>query len=136
MSAKKIKNVPSLKLDHKLSVGSIVWAKLRSYSWWPAIIIRSTDCSRPEAKFGNSWVFWFGDHKISEISRKNIFGFVSNFHHLFCDASGKRRKAAIYEALEVLADRCSYHSINVKDLVSWAKNQFQTLDETSISSSG
>ncbi|GFT72375.1 DNA-methyltransferase 3B [Trichonephila clavipes] len=130
----KIKKL-SLKLDHKLSVGNIVWAKLGSHNWWPAIIIRSSDCGYPEAKFGNSWVFWFGDHKISEISRKRIVGFVPNFLQIFRDASGKKWKAAVYEALEIVAARCNHFFRNAKDLMSWAIKEFKAYDETLIGSS-
>ncbi|GFY49087.1 hypothetical protein TNIN_462631 [Trichonephila inaurata madagascariensis] len=130
----KIKKL-SLKLDHKLSVGNIVWAKLGSHKWWPAIIIRSSDCGHPEAKFGNSWVFWFGDHKISEISRKRIVGFIPNFLQIFRDASGKKWKAAVYEALEIVAARCNHSFRNAKDLMSWAMKELKAYDETLIGSS-
>ncbi|GBM46253.1 hypothetical protein AVEN_224819-1 [Araneus ventricosus] len=132
MSSKKMKMDKCLKPLQKASVGTIVWGKLGSYQWWPGIIIKSSDCGQPEAKFGNLWLFWFGDHKISEISRKKIIGFTLNFLQIYVGISGKNLQKAVFEALEVLANRCSYHFENTEVLISWAKKGFQDSDEALI----
>ncbi|CAL1294732.1 unnamed protein product [Larinioides sclopetarius] len=134
MSSKKMKIDKCLKPLQQASAGTIVWGKLGSYQWWPGIIIRSTDCGQPEAKFGNLWLFWFGDHKISEISRKKIVGFTLNFLQMYDGISGKNLRKAVFEALEILACRCSYHFEKVEALISWAKTGFQDSDEALFSS--
>ena len=50
-----------------LRQGQIVWARLSSQRWWPAILITAAMCGRGSPKPNHSVVFWFGDHKISEV---------------------------------------------------------------------
>ena len=47
--------------------GHLVWAQLGSHHWWPAMIISAVDCGKASSKPDRCWVFWFGDHKISEV---------------------------------------------------------------------
>ncbi|XP_055930560.1 DNA (cytosine-5)-methyltransferase 3A-like isoform X2 [Argiope bruennichi] len=134
MSNKKTEKDIRFQQELKTSVGTIVWGKLGSYHWWPAIIINSSDCGQPEAKFGNLWLFWFGDHKISEVSRKKIVEFTSHFSRMFVGISGKKLQKAVFEALEILAARCNYNFENVEALISWAKEEFKGSDTALISS--
>ncbi|GIY19748.1 hypothetical protein CEXT_622501 [Caerostris extrusa] len=118
----------------KFSVGNIVWAKLGSYKWWPAIIIQASDCDKPEAKFGNLWVFWFGDYKISELSKKRIIEFTSNFLQKYDETCEKKNfKKAVYEALETVATRWNYCSESSEALFVWAKNGFIANDRPLVS---
>ena len=51
-------------------VGNIVFASLKSSAsisrWWPAIVIEGKGVNKPE-KSGFLWIFWFGDHRISQV---------------------------------------------------------------------
>ncbi|GIX96743.1 hypothetical protein CDAR_591681 [Caerostris darwini] len=125
-----------IKLDQldKFSVGNIVWAKLGSYRWWPAIIIQASDCDKPEAKFGNLWIFWFGDYKISELSKKRIIEFMPNFLRMYDESYKKKNfKKGVYEALETLATRWNYCSESSEALIVWAKNGFIANDRPLVS---
>lgn len=45
-----------------------MWAQLGSrQQWWPAIVIDGEDCGHATVKEAHSWVFWFGDHKVSQV---------------------------------------------------------------------
>ena len=50
--------------------GSLVWARLGNQRWWPAMVINAVDCGKSVSKRNHCWVFWFGDHKISEVLRQ------------------------------------------------------------------
>ncbi|CAG2186092.1 unnamed protein product [Mytilus edulis] len=59
-----------IRTDHKLSddsnFGQVVWGKLGRQRWWPAIVVEGYMVLRKQAEPGHSWLFWFGDHKITE----------------------------------------------------------------------
>jgi len=45
-----------------------VWAQLGARQlWWPAIVINAEDCGQASIKEAHCWVFWFGDHKVSQV---------------------------------------------------------------------
>ena len=52
-----------------------MWAQLGSHQWWPAVVINGDDCGRAAAKDWHSWVFWFGDHKVSEVVTSYFLSF-------------------------------------------------------------
>ena len=46
-----------------------MWAQLGSrHPWWPAMVIAGEDCGHTRVKQDHTWVFWFGDHKVSQVS--------------------------------------------------------------------
>ena len=50
------------------TVGRIVWAKLTARcKAWPAMTIRGSDAAQSPASADNQWVFWYGEHKVSEV---------------------------------------------------------------------
>ena len=48
-------------------LGELVWGHLSRQRWWPGIIIQANLCHLPQAKHSAKWLFWYGDHKISEV---------------------------------------------------------------------
>ncbi|XP_076312572.1 DNA (cytosine-5)-methyltransferase 3B-like isoform X2 [Tachypleus tridentatus] len=110
------------------SVGEIIWAKLGSTRWWPAIIIWGTDCGQPPAHTGHTWVFWFGDHKISELPRDKLVDFVEDFSSKFSDFAGKMFKRGVLEAIREVAVHAKVEFVEGDSarMLSWAKNGFRT----------
>ena len=50
------------------TVGRIVWAKLTARcKAWPAMTIRGSTAAQSPAGADNQWVFWYGEHKVSEV---------------------------------------------------------------------
>ena len=46
-----------------------MWAQLGGRQrWWPAVVITGEDCGHDTVKQAHCWVFWFGDHKVSQVS--------------------------------------------------------------------
>ena len=46
-----------------------MWAQLGGRQrWWPAVVITGEDCGHDTVKQAYCWVFWFGDHKVSQVS--------------------------------------------------------------------
>ena len=63
------------------SIGRLVWAKLASQHWWPGMVVRGAYCGQRRAKVGVSWIFWFGDHKVSEV---RLHGSTQHDGPFFC----------------------------------------------------
>ncbi|KAI0223442.1 hypothetical protein LSAT2_025369 [Lamellibrachia satsuma] len=47
-------------------LSKLVWAKLSRQVWWPGMVIKGTYCGLKPARPRHLWIFWFGDHKVSE----------------------------------------------------------------------
>ncbi|GFT92238.1 hypothetical protein NPIL_332731 [Nephila pilipes] len=106
--------------------GDFVWGKMRSFPWWPAIIIDPNDCGRDTVTKNNFWVFWFHDHKITEIERGNILDFKQHFSEKYNAKIGKSLKQAIEEVLIILAVRHRIKFSNPFSLFEWATKGFHT----------
>ncbi|XP_076338328.1 DNA (cytosine-5)-methyltransferase 3B-like isoform X5 [Tachypleus tridentatus] len=130
-SEKKKEDFESTENPHKIlepSIGDIVWGKLGSTPWWPAIVIWGSDCGQPPAHPDQTWVFWFGDHKISELPKDKLLGLVGAFNDNYIDLGGKFFKRGVLEALQEMAVRAG---VDVAEgdsakLLSWAKHGFRT----------
>ncbi|XP_037083742.1 DNA (cytosine-5)-methyltransferase 3A-like [Pollicipes pollicipes] len=48
-----------------LTEGSLVWAKLGASKWWPGMLVKG-ERGGMLASRDRPWVYWFGDHRISE----------------------------------------------------------------------
>ena len=50
------------------------------------MVITGEDCGRATMKEGHSWVFWFGDHKVSQVLcwllLDDFYNFFSHFPHI------------------------------------------------------
>ncbi|XP_033735640.1 DNA (cytosine-5)-methyltransferase 3A-like [Pecten maximus] len=104
-------------------IGKLVWAKLGRDRWWPGTIVPGPMARMPSADPGYSWVYWFGDHKISQIAAEKIVPFVYNFSHFFGKKTGKLYQSAISEALQVCVMRCGI--VKSEDAVlQWAVDGF------------
>ena len=57
-----------LPFQSPVQIYDLVWAKFGRSRWWPAIIITHSDCHMDMPKTAHHWVFWFGDHMISQVS--------------------------------------------------------------------
>jgi len=45
-----------------------VWGKLGRQHWWPGIVVEGYMVLKQQAQPNTSWIFWFGDHKISQVN--------------------------------------------------------------------
>lgn len=55
-------------LEDGRTIGRIVWAKLTARSKaWPGITILGSNAAQSPASAENQWVFWYGEHKVSEV---------------------------------------------------------------------
>jgi hypothetical protein len=94
-------------------------------------------CKQKPAKKGQTWVYWFGDHQVSEIPKSKIKSFVQNFAE-FSKGTSSLTSLRVKEALQVLASRADISfpldenvatsSTSIGDdnaLILWAKNGFQ-----------
>lgn len=50
-------------------IGTLVFGKLRGFSWWPGRIVSWWMSGRSRAADGTRWVMWFGDGKFSVVSK-------------------------------------------------------------------
>ncbi|XP_052103473.1 uncharacterized protein LOC127736951 [Mytilus californianus] len=124
-----------IRTDHKSSddpnFGQVVWGKLGRQRWWPAIVLEGYMVLRKQAEPGHSWLFWFGDHKITEVSRERIVPFVANFIRMYGGKTiGNLFKHGVEEAIKVSAERCNYN-YSTNQLLDWALKGF--LEESTSS---
>lgn len=68
MPPKKRPFTPAFFASEIWEIGSIVWVKWGN-KWWSGIILKRED-HEDRAKVKNYLIFWFGDHRVSEV---NIF---------------------------------------------------------------
>ena len=47
--------------------GKLVWARLAGEKWWPGMIIKGSQVYLQGDNENMSWIFWFGDHKVSQV---------------------------------------------------------------------
>lgn len=85
---------------------NIVWAKLRGYPWWPAIVKQASDApsellSTAEIQIKSKTsilVYFFGSHDFSLIPIENIRPFWENIDFFSSQKTGSKVKMAIKEA--------------------------------------
>ncbi|KAF8790947.1 DNA (cytosine-5)-methyltransferase 3A-like [Argiope bruennichi] len=110
-----------------LKRSSIVWGKLKGLPWWPGIVVDADDCGQSNVRNDHQtklWIFWFGDHKVSQVESKNLKEFEENF----CEKSvskNKLLKCAVEEVLIILADRYNIEYSDPSSLFEWAKEGFK-----------
>ncbi|XP_042246254.1 DNA (cytosine-5)-methyltransferase 3A-like isoform X6 [Thunnus thynnus] len=88
-------------------IGTLVFGKLRGFSWWPGRIVSWWMSGRSRAADGTRWVMWFGDSKFSVVCVEKLMplsSFSSAFHQPTYNKQSMYRKA-IFEALQVASGR-------------------------------
>uniref|UniRef100_A0AAX7VG64 DNA (cytosine-5-)-methyltransferase n=1 Tax=Astatotilapia calliptera TaxID=8154 RepID=A0AAX7VG64_ASTCA len=88
-------------------IGTLVFGKLRGFSWWPGRIVSWWMSGRSRAADGTRWVMWFGDGKFSVVCVEKLMplsAFSSAFHQPTYNKQSMYRKA-IFEALRVASVR-------------------------------
>lgn len=116
-----------------IRLGTMVWAKLDGWPWWPGIVVTHNDCGLPPPrKPTNYWVYWFGGHQtVSEMPAEKLSGFLDDhFVRLLNQAYNNLYEKGVLEALRMLA-----HSKNQPRLVkptagklkSWAIKIFSSV---------
>ncbi|XP_044232448.1 DNA (cytosine-5)-methyltransferase 3A-like isoform X7 [Thunnus albacares] len=88
-------------------IGTLVFGKLRGFSWWPGRIVSWWMSGRSRAADGTRWVMWFGDSKFSVVCVEKLMplsSFSSAFHQPTYNKQSMYRKA-IFEALQVASVR-------------------------------
>lgn len=92
--------------DSLYHIDNVVWAKLRGYPWWPAIVKEASDApselvstAKQHIKAKSSiLVYFFGSHDFSLIPIENIRPFWANVDHFSSKKTGSKVKMAIKEA--------------------------------------
>lgn len=64
-------------VPQEFEIGEIVWAKMRGYPHWPALIIKPP--SSDTVKMSHKYVLFFGGKEHGSISSKNIWDFDANY---------------------------------------------------------
>ncbi|XP_077443360.1 DNA (cytosine-5)-methyltransferase 3A-like isoform X9 [Stigmatopora argus] len=88
-------------------IGTLVFGKLRGFSWWPGRIVSWWMSGRSRAADGTRWVMWFGDGKFSVVCVEKLMllsSFSSAYHQPTYNKQPMYRKA-IFEALQVASVR-------------------------------
>ncbi|XP_036386719.1 uncharacterized protein LOC118779008 [Megalops cyprinoides] len=108
------KSTPSLRNSRKsypyedgqgFKTGDLVWGKLKGFSQWPGLVVGWRSKQVPTAM---RRVEWFGDGMLSEMHTGALLPFAA-FSKCFCNnsfSSLPAYKDAIYQVLELAADRC------------------------------
>ncbi|CAE1234789.1 unnamed protein product [Acanthosepion pharaonis] len=113
-----------------LEFGCIIWGKMSGYRPWPGLTIAGELAGKNNSP-GSTWIFWFGDHKISNINNSKISRFDQKyFYNSKNFMLSKKFKNALNEALQLCAVRAGVHikENNAQYLHSWAEKQFQELE--------
>ena len=48
-------------------------AKLKGFDWWFGKVVTHRRARKLPPAEGNCWVYWYGDHKVSEVIIVNFF---------------------------------------------------------------
>lgn len=107
-----------------------MWGTLPTYkTWFPALIISHLYCTQKPSRNGHTWVYWFGDHKVSEIPNTKIKSFMAHFSE-FSKGTSALTSPRMREALQVLSSRAGLTfavdmNSDADPMVDWAENGFQ-----------
>lgn len=93
---------------NEFSVGDFVWAKIKSYPWWPGQIYSPSDASATAAKYKRRdrlLVACFGDKTFAWCYPFQLKPFQENFDHLVKEGSSKSFSIAVEEAVNEIGRR-------------------------------
>lgn len=128
-SSKDDKTDDILSKEH-FSIGDIVWGTLPTFrTWFPALLVSHLHCGQKPPKSGHVWVYWFGDHQVSEIPRSKIKSFLPHFDEL-SKGTSSLTSPRMKEALQVLSSRAGLTfavdmSSDDDPMAEWARNGFK-----------
>ncbi|XP_046552801.1 DNA (cytosine-5)-methyltransferase 3B-like [Haliotis rubra] len=106
--------------------GKLVWARLCGERWWPGTVVKGTLIYLQSQKSASSWVYWFGDHKVSQVSHDKIISFSENYKAKVGNFKSKMYRKAVLEALTECCRRGGPHVNNNNDhqMLQWAEAGF------------
>lgn len=93
---------------HEFSVGDFVWAKIKSYPWWPGQIYSPSDASTTAAKYkrrNRLLVACFGDKTFAWCYPFQLKPFQENFDQLVKESNSKSFSLAVEEAVDEIGRR-------------------------------
>ncbi|XP_050394662.2 DNA (cytosine-5)-methyltransferase 3A [Patella vulgata] len=113
-------------IDIEEQLGRLVFANLAGLQWWPGLIVKGSMCNLYTEDIGCSWVYWFGDHKVSLVTHERIIPFLANFNDK-CHGKGKMFQKALIESIHIFGSRCGLKIDSLSDdyLLAWAKRGFK-----------
>ncbi|ESN99160.1 hypothetical protein HELRODRAFT_162653 [Helobdella robusta] len=115
--------------DKIFEIGQIVWARLYFCSFWPAVIIDGAMCGQKQASHDNYWVFWFGDHKVSEVTLNNVVDFRTTFDQNYNNKNFKKNyEKGVSEACKLYYSRIGKNADSDKIALNWI-SLYDTNDE-------
>ncbi|XP_014670897.1 PREDICTED: uncharacterized protein LOC106811707 isoform X2 [Priapulus caudatus] len=117
-----------------INVGAFIWAKLGSHPWWPALVVSHRDCAQCPARFNSTWVYWFGDHNVSEMPCYKLSDFVSDFQFKYSRTIKRHYHQSIDEILQACKLRVTSPdtTLDEDNLIEWAEGSFGGLDSSSF----
>jgi len=103
------------------NVGEIIWAKIRGYPWWPAIITGAEDDNR-EKKYTVSFI---GDHTHSSLAKKCLEKFEKGLK-LYSNTKKKNLLDVIERAKEIYYNK---NGIKEKEIKSMIKKEMKSKEK-------
>ena len=139
--------ISSKEVTKEFKIGDLIIGKLKRFNWWFGKIISHKTANQRQPLYGNCWVYWFGDHKVSEMLIQSLES-LEMFSHRFLHHKMKGvYERAVREVLNEAAKKCSKEDLPDKEstdsmnkrltcLIDWAKNCFQPMGVDAIYACG
>ncbi|ESO93262.1 hypothetical protein LOTGIDRAFT_232712, partial [Lottia gigantea] len=115
-------------IEIESQMGRLVFANLVGLQWWPGIIVKGSMCHLYTENKGCSWIFWFGDHKISLVQQERIIPFAANFIEK-SSGKGKMFQKALSEIIKVYGERIGLNACTMSNeqLIEWAQTEIRLI---------
>ena len=98
----------------------IIWAKLKGYPWWPAILVSiKTDINSKEEKYR---VVFLGNHLQATLKKMYISKFDKNYK-LYSKTKNKDLIGIIKKAKEIYESEAGEKKEKIKEIINRAKNK-------------
>ncbi|XP_012282161.1 DNA (cytosine-5)-methyltransferase 3A [Orussus abietinus] len=118
--------------------GTIAWAKILGYNWWPAMIVDYRDCGFQEPSFGCQWIIWYGDSMLSQVNHKYFLEFETGMLKMREYTLQTKRINYVTSVLDAAKDYCERRGVEtdgwtVQDVFKWfAKSRNTNLEITPV----
>lgn len=114
--------------------GDIVWAKVKSYRWWPAMLVNKEACGKlafDGRTRAGLYVYWFGDERVSLVAKSNLVDFKKGYQRFKAPSGGKSFKSGVYLAIKeirksLVLDTDGY---DINSALAWAEDGFPLPEE-------